>query len=169
MDCSIKVCGFCGKEFVQNARATREQYYCSHRCAKRVSQKRYNERERLKKLPRMLFPHKCVVCGKEFSSVYRVHWSCSKSCRKTRDNRRSKEGSTVSKINKVPCECCGFSDLRAINRHHLDVSKGNSGGVVCLCANCHSIYHAVVGKYKAVAKDKNEVFAIIRGYNTFEG
>ena len=43
------------------------------------------------------------------------------------------------------CSVCGFSDIRALNLHHVvEWAKGGSSGkknLQVLCANCHAIAH----------------------------
>jgi len=156
-------CIRCNKEFEPNPKTVNVQKYCSHSCCIKASVKRYLDRKRAAKvnLPRPVFSLVCVICGKEFNSLYSTQLTCSLVCKKKKDNRRSTSGSIHSKVKKVPCEVCGFSDLRAIHRHHLDISNGNAGGVICLCANCHRIYHSVTGS-KQVKATWQEVVDTVR-------
>ncbi len=51
---------------------------------------------------------------------------------------------TVAFSNLVSeCNRCGFSDIRALEVHHIDRDRSNNklNNLEILCANCHSIEH----------------------------
>lgn len=68
------------------------------------------------------------------------------------EGRCSKMISWAKKVKAdAVCDCCGFTDERALDAHHLEgydtfpllryeVSNG-----VCLCKNCHTIFHKTYG------------------------
>jgi len=123
---------------------------------------RYNAKKRLLKPIQPIYTITCEICNNPFDTTYSNKKTCSIACSKTRRNRRSKSGGIVSGIKKVPCEFCGNTFLAIIQRHHLDISKGNSGGVICLCPNCHATYHYRMGsRIKSVATSKEEVLRVL--------
>jgi DNA-directed RNA polymerase subunit RPC12/RpoP len=162
-----KKCLRCGKEFGVT-RKTKAKKYCCYYCGMRIA----NEKFRLKKRdaarlkPVTEYSKNCDICGLLFKTIYETQKVCSIACRKKKDNRRTSNGKIASGIKKIPCEYCGFMDLRAINRHHLNIAQGNRGGVICLCANCHSIYHAIAGK-RSKASSKEEVLKCLKEGDTF--
>ena len=157
-------CYRCGKEFTINPKAHGRHIYCSYRCGQYAATKRYNDKKKSLRIitPKPILSKECVICGKSFNTIYPTSKFCSVKCRRTNDNRRG--GNKIkSYIPKQPCEICGFSDLRAIHRHHIDPEQGNNGGVICLCANHHYIYHSIIGwNGTSEHKTRQEVLSIVR-------
>ena len=59
-----------------------------------------------------------------------------------------------------PCMKCGFDDLRAIQLHHINRSAGDD--VMPLCANCHRIFHVIVGpQTRAESQSMEEVLEVL--------
>ena len=63
---------------------------------------------------------------------------------KIRVEARRKEEKEKRLVKLTPCFKCGYKDLRAICLHHINKKK-YPDLVVSLCANCHTIYHKLIG------------------------
>jgi hypothetical protein len=123
------LCRSCGTGFFSQVRGVR---YCSDDCRK------VNKPEEHQKI--------CSVCRNEFKTTISSQKTCSSVCKRKWKNRSKRIAGMISRVGKTPCESCGFSNLKAIHRHHINPLSGNGGGVMCLCANCHYIFHGVVGQ-----------------------
>lgn len=142
-------CIACGKEFHPKCEA---HLKCKSTCEKKAP----------------LLAKECAVCGSGFVGYGHKKY-CSFRCsrkfqgRKKKVVRKSKFGCENNKPPKKPCECCGYPDLRAIHRHHINPHIGNSGGYMSLCANCHVVFHSIVGHSKAISENmsKEAVLAVL--------
>jgi predicted nucleic acid-binding Zn ribbon protein len=152
-DCKIRECKNCGKKFkIENYYRIKKGManFCSIEC--------YLESRWSKK--------NCVVCGKEIPKESRHYRYCSEKCYKKglrlfdkqrweKRKRRFKEAK-LKLIKKLGGKCmkCGFSDIMALEFHHLekrnDYQHNNerflkflkdNHKLQLLCANCHRILH----------------------------
>jgi hypothetical protein len=141
------------------------QFYCSKLCGTRANAQRAYERIKAKRPLEEMHTKICPLCGNGFDTVVTNKKFCSIVCRKRYRNRNTDRKNLInSKKKRTPCICCGFKILEAIHRHHLDISQGNGGGVVCLCANCHTIYHYLVGQKMSKAASAEEVVGVINSF-----
>lgn len=111
----------------------------------------------------------CKKCGITFTPRVNSQKYCTYNCHANRPKNRDElkkrlKGITFrAKYPKQPCEYCGFDDLRAIHRHHINPSQGNQGGIMFLCANHHYIYHLITtADQLAEEKTKEQVLEILR-------
>lgn len=153
------LCSGCGVEFLKT-HAT--QRFCSEGC-RVVHKTKFPKRNVTPKVEKPLFSKVCNFCGTNFETFNEKQKYCGFTC--VRHQGQKKRGNREkSDLAKQPCEVCGFDDLRAIHRHHIDPEKGNAGGVMSLCANHHAIYHAVTGwNGTSEHKTREEVISIVRG------
>jgi len=162
-DCNFtkKTCLFCKKEF--NARS-RNSKYCSLDCyyfysASHRSLYRANYRRKHPYIKKIFVELLCEICGTAFMPVNSTQSCCSQRCRnkKLYRNRsvRPKNNTPRGKkwlIDKVACEHCGYDIKAALHVHHLSKERMD---VVVLCANCHYIFHTLVGnKFEITTKEK---------------
>lgn len=99
-----------------------------------------------------------------------------KKCQRVRNLRTYHDGASRIRSIQEPCAVCGNDDLRVIEFHHLDPSQkrfqiagsgrrsmptimAEAAKCVCLCANCHRLFHvhdaevvAAVDRYKATVR-----------------
>lgn len=138
----LKTCLKCGKEFTPWHNRAK---FCSATCRIGSSKMR-------------VVVKKCAFCGRDFETKFPGKKYCSQTCFTARKHKNRDH--SHSKAKKTPCEHCGFSDLRAIHRHHINRSEQK--GVMCLCANHHYIFHAIVGNGKKSENlNKSEVLALL--------
>lgn len=133
----MNCCG-CGVEFKKKSV---NQKYCSYRCRKRLMDKQYRIKNGV--LPNIEITKICPGCKKEFITNQRNRKFCLESCAlNTRAGLRKKRTGRVYRSKKdITCKSCGFNNPMAIEFHHINPLLGNSGGLMPLCSNCHSIYH----------------------------
>lgn len=183
------ICQYCGKSFQGKSR----QKYCSYFCRKKASlekEKKEFPLEKIKKvcpvcnkvffaIPRhkkycspfcrakSFFSSKpkeinkiCPMCKKTFTTIFPDKVYCSKKCIKKNRGEKFSERKIKEKRNSK-CKSCGFSDYRALQQHHINHSDRQK--TIILCANCHYIYHSIVGwGKKAEAKSRNEVLEVLK-------
>lgn len=92
----------------------------------------------------------CVCCGSIFTTEVRdsnKQVTCSRSCSNT--HFRTKEGATTYRSRALRhygciCSVCGFSNILALEVHHIDKNRDNNSieNLKVLCANCHRIIHS---------------------------
>ncbi len=146
-------CKICGKKFLAKPSWLKNGWgiYCSSEC-------QYLGQRKGKFV-------KCAICGKE---IWRKplqlkrsksnQYFCSKSCQTLWRNRifkginhpNWKNGENVeyrkilidSNIKPI-CKLCGYSDIRALEVHHLDKIRSHNtvDNLVWLCRNCHHLVH----------------------------
>ena len=164
-------CLSCNKKFKVKPRFSKIHKFCSNTCARKNATKRYLGKKRIFRgiFPKIIASYNkiCVICGNSFISSSEIAKYCSHRCRRINENKRSDKSKIRSNISKVPCEVCGFDNLLAIHRHHINPENGNAGGAICLCANCHYIYHGIVGwNGKSEHKTREEVISIVLSCKT---
>ena len=110
---------------------------------------------------------KCANCKKEIdkklSDLKRSKTGnlyCSRSCSAAKNNmifkrwenhpnfKNGKSSYRLLKLNSVTnpvCEKCGFSDINALDIHHIDKNRENNdlNNLQILCCNCHAIAHRI--------------------------
>jgi len=144
-------CLTCGTSFIIKGRKT----YCSIACKPKIEN--------------LTYVKECVVCGKQVNTVHKTLKYCSPRCARRSKNAKSNKGRVNCKVAKSPCESCGFDNLAAIHRHHINPDEGNAGGILFLCANCHYIYHDKVGwNGTSEVRTRNEVLDILRKKDVVE-
>jgi hypothetical protein len=151
-------CQDCGNEI----KDIKRKKFCSRECGVRYHVREYSRkkyREYKENADQRAKSKKCKYCGEMFWTRNSNKIYCSGHCR---DKNKYKKHVSKSYIKKYPCEFCGFDDLRAIHRHHVD-RKNNPDEIMMLCANCHTIFHNIVGFSKA-AHDycREDVLEVLR-------
>jgi len=180
---SSLVCEYCGEHFI----GSKKTKYCSDICKSRTAEKN-RKIARIRKIKcqrcgielftsdsKKIFCSRvcqinkskpavtkiCPICGCEFETAIPNKKYCSDICH-TKNKNTKQRGKDSRKLEGLSCEKCGFSDTRALHMHHIN--RKNSNNTMCLCANCHNIFHSIVGRnIKAESKSKEEVIEILGG------
>jgi hypothetical protein len=147
----IKTCKNCGKDF---SPIHLKKKYCSHECRKKYVASLWRAVSHTKM---------CCICLSEFTTTISKKKTCSHQCQSKWINKKKRLKPKANRRNKTPCEFCGFSNLKAIHKHHINPQNGNAGGLMCLCANCHYIFHGVVGHgLYAETRTRADVLEVIK-------
>lgn len=154
-----QICLFCNKEFLPTQG---NQKYCSSVCRQNFWSHQYTVWNKLKK-PKEKINRICPICNNSFLTSLSQQIFCSKKCchkanhiKKYKKRKKEKE----EKKNLFCCECCNFPDSRALHFHHINHTINNK--TMILCANCHNIYHSIVGRdKKSEVQSKEEVLRIL--------
>lgn len=154
----MRVCLECGKEFKNTSR---NQKFCVRECFLKYSfvhRKMYDITYRRNNpyVKKVFVERDCEICGTAFMPKTRSHSMCSQRCRnkKLNQNRsdRPKRRNHKWIIEKVVCEHCGYDIKAALHAHHLSKERTD---VIVLCANCHYIFHTLVGsKFRITTKEE---------------
>ena len=148
----MRKCVSCNKKY-EKVRA--DQKYCSEKFRKKVLDRNYRDKY-LKTTETKIYYKICTICSGEFVARQKVHKYCSKECRiKVKRSMR-----TYTSLGD--CENCGFNDSRAVHRHHLNPLLGNAGGLMILCANCHTVYHKIFNNREKIDTTKENVKTTLR-------
>jgi hypothetical protein len=119
-------------------------------CEADISHWRINGRK-----PAEIITKSCPNCNKLFSfPAYEPKTTCSYSCSNTyfrsgKNNPNWKNNADRSYRKKAiehygaSCSICGFSNLLALDVHHIDEDRTNNelSNLRVLCCNCHAITH----------------------------
>jgi hypothetical protein len=91
----------------------------------------------------------CPCCGNSFSTELRAsnkQVTCSRACSNT--YFRTRDGATTYRDRALKhygciCASCGFSNILALEVHHIDKNRDNNSieNLKVLCANCHTLTH----------------------------
>jgi hypothetical protein len=137
----------CGRTFI----GTGHQKYCSGDCGLKIKKAILNKI--------------CIVCKNSFTTTKETQKSCSRECmtKVKNHNKNSREITKRIKLKIGHCESCGFNKIPALHTHHVDQISRDSKNLMVLCANCHTLYHSVVGSNtKSENKSKEFVLQTIR-------
>jgi DNA-directed RNA polymerase subunit RPC12/RpoP len=112
----------------------------------------------------MAIRRKCINCGNYFTI-----WT-----RNTSKIKFCEECGGYRLLEGMKCYICGISDLRVLNRHHIDNDhkNNNSSNVIIVCANCHRVIHGgLAGKFLTTREDiegLKTVYLTYRAYPNYE-
>lgn len=100
--------------------------------------------------PTNFVERKCLCCGTLFRTEERAsneQVTCSRACSntyfRTKESSPSSYRSRALKHYGSKCSVCGFSNILALEVHHIDKNRDNNSieNLKVLCANCHRITH----------------------------
>lgn len=101
-------------------------------------------------IPPLKFENRvCPCCESTFTTELRAsnkQITCSRSCSNT--YFRTRDGATTYRERALKhygciCSSCGFSNVLALEVHHIDKNRDNNSieNLKVLCANCHTLTH----------------------------